>query len=129
MGKNVFADEVPENYWNQTWMGNNKIFPQKIRIAFSCPKMISSVNIRNSRRSSYYNTKDFEIKVREPNSTRWTDFISGTLPYPFAQNPAPLETFNGTAVIAKEIEFSCLSTISSTWYSNRKCALNFIGFA
>ena len=91
--------------------------------------MISSVKMRNRYYTSKHQTKDFEIKVREPNSTQWTDFISGTLSNPFAQDPAPLETFNGTAVIAKEIEFSCLSTISPTWYSNRKCALNFFGFA
>ena len=129
MGKNVFTDDVPDTNYNQSWIGDANIFPQKLRIGFSCPKMIRSVKMRNSRRSPYYNTKDFEIKVREPNSTQWTDFISGTLSSPFAQDPAPLETFNGTAVIAKEIEFSCLSTISPTWYSNRKCALNFIGFA
>ena len=72
------------------------------------------------------NTKNFEIKVREPNSTQWTAFISGTLTYPLGQNPQPMDTFNGTAVVTKEVELSCLNSYSTSY--SKYCALNYIGF-
>ena len=129
MGKNVFIDDVPENNYNQTWQGDIRRFPQKLRIGFSCAKMISSVKMRNSMRYSYQNVKNFNIKVREPNSTQWNAFISGTLSDPYGLRPPPLETFNGTAVIAKEVELSCLGTFRPSTSSTKRCALNYIGFA
>ena len=128
MGKNVFIDDVPETNYGQIWLGNKNIFPQKLRIGFSCPKMISSVKMRNSARVTYYNTKDFEINVREPNSTQWIAFISGTLSNTNGHTQAPLETFNATALlIAKEVELSCLNAYSVG--STSGCGLNYIGFA
>ena len=126
LGKNALTDDVPEKYYNQTWVGKQRIFPQKLRISFSCPMLISSVKMRNSGRSSYRNTRNFEIKVRGPNSTQWTAFISGTLANPMYQTQVPLKTFNGTAVIAKEVELSCLNSYSTS--SLRCCGLNYIGF-
>ena len=128
MGKNVLIDDVPETNYGQIWLGNKNIFPQKLQIGFSCPKMISSVKMRNSARVTYYNTKDFEINVREPNSTQWIAFISGRLSNPNVQNPLPLDSFTGTAVNAKEVELSCLNTYHESSSIN-SCALNYIGFA
>ena len=129
VGKNVFIDNVPQNTYTQIWMGNSNIFPQKLRIGFSCAKMISSVKIRNTSRYPYRNVRNFKIKVREPNSTQWNAFISGTLSDPYGLRPPPLETFNGTAVIAKEVELSCLGTFRPSTSSTKRCALNYIGFA
>ena len=89
--------------------------------------MISSVKMRNRYYTSKHQTKDFEIKVREPNSTQWIAFTSGRLSNPNGQSPAPLETFNATAHIAKEVELSCLNAYSVG--STSGCGLNYIGFA
>ena len=89
--------------------------------------MINSVKIRNNGLSTNCNVKDLEIKVRGPNSTQWLAFISGTLSNPNGQNPAPMETFNATAHIAKEVELSCLNAYSVGY--NSGCGLNYIGFA
>ena len=44
----VFTDDVPETTYDHWWMGDPGPTPQKFRIGFSCPKMISSVSMRNS---------------------------------------------------------------------------------
>ena len=126
VGKNVFTDDVPEVSFNQVWIGNKYTVPQKLRITFDCQDMtINSVKMRNSIMRSFCNMKDFEIKVREPNSSQWTAFVSGTLSHPGGQNPPPLETFHGTQVIVEELEITCLSYHPGSYY----CALNYIGFA
>lgn len=125
-GSNVLTDYVPDTTSSQMWLGNHGITPQKIRIAFSCSKIISSASLRNSKTYSFAGTRDFEIKVREPNSNQWKAFVSGTLTDPNGQSIPPLETFSGAPVTVDEVEFSCLSiyTTSSTNY----CALNYIEF-
>ena len=125
VGKNVFTDNVPEASYNQIWIGNMGTAPQKLRITFSCNLMtVNSVTMRNSVvLCSYCNTKDFEIKVREPNSSQWKPFVAGTLTDPSGQNPPPLETFTGSQVVIEEMEFTCLS------YYTTYCGLNYIGFA
>ena len=44
----VFNDNVPERSYNEYWNGERSITPQKFRIGLSCPKMITSVTLRNS---------------------------------------------------------------------------------
>ena len=129
VGKNVFTDDVPDNHNNQSWMSNSRGSngnPQILRIGLSCPMMISSVKMRNRNYSKNQHTKDFEIKVRQPNSSQWIAYTNGTLSNPQGQSQAPLETFNATAVIAKEVEFTCLTVYPS---GSNKCGLNYIGFA
>ena len=125
-GKNALTDEVPESIGN-FWLGAENVFPQKIRISFSCPKMISSVKIRNSIRNVKWNTSTFRIKVREPNSTQWKSFTSGILPNPYGQNPVPLEEYTGTGITASEVEFSCTNAYRNGALT-KSCALNYIGF-
>ena len=132
-GENVFTNsapvssgipEDPEDYWG----GKVDIFPQKIRIGFSCPKTISSVKMRNSIHQKSVNTKMFEVKVREPNSTLWVSFINGTMPNTFGQDVSThVNIFTGTAITAMEVEFSCLSAYANGG-SNKRCALNYIEF-
>ena len=126
VGQNIFTDDVPETAYNQVWIGNHMTVPQRLRITFGCQNMtISSVKMRNSIRCSYCNMKDFEIKVREPSSSQWTAFVSGSLSHPGGQNPPPLETFQGSQVNIEELEITCLSYHPGSSY----CALNYIGFA
>ena len=47
-GSGVFTDDVPESSYDHWWMGDVGQAPQRLRIAFSCPKTISSVRLRNS---------------------------------------------------------------------------------
>ena len=121
----MLTDQLPEST-NTIWLGNMNTTPQKIRITLSCAKMISSATLRNSNYFVFANTKDFEIKVREPNSNVWKAFASGTLPNPTGQNPPPLSTFSGTPVTVEEVEFSCLNVYPSG--SSQYCALNYIEF-
>ena len=44
----VFNDSVPATYYNDYWSGKRSITPQKFRIGLSCPKMITSIKLRNS---------------------------------------------------------------------------------
>ena len=126
MGNNVLTDEVPESVRDH-WLGEQNVFPQKLRISFSCPKTISSVIMRNSIINDHRNIRKFEVKVREPNSTLWVPFTDGYLQNPQGLNPAPLETFNGTAITAIEVEFSCLNAFANG-ASNKRCALNYLTF-
>ena len=50
-GQGVFADNVPETSYDHWWMGELG-GASKLRIAFSCPKTISSVRMRNSGKQS-----------------------------------------------------------------------------
>ena len=128
MGKNVLTDEVPESS-NDYWLGEQNVFPQKLRISFSCPKTISSLKLRNSIQGNHQNIRKFEVKVREPNSTLWVPFIIDGYPQnPKGLNPAPLETFNGTAITAIEVEFSCLNAFANG-HTNKRCALNYLTYA
>ena len=131
VGKNVFTDNVPVTSYQQLWLGNKNTVQQKLRITFDCELMtLNSVTFRNSgTRCDYCNTKDFEIKVREPNSSQWNAFVAGTLSDPAGQNPPPLETFIGNQVVIEELEFTCLSYHPGTFGSLGYCALNYIGFA
>ena len=123
LGSNVLTDHVPESDTKQFWLGNSHAYPQKIRIAFSCAKMISSVTMRNSNYFNFADTKGFEIKVKEPNSNVWQSFTSGTLPNPHGQSTAPLTTFSGASVTVDEVEFACLSSWGASY-----CALNYLEF-
>ena len=115
-GQNVLTDYVPENNQNQFWASDQSTVGYKFRIAFSCPKTISSVLMRNSLFFSFASTKDFDINVREPNSNQWNPFISGTFP----TLSGTLETFSGTPVTVEEVEFKCINSFGNT------CALNYI---
>ena len=126
-GKNVLTEYVPDTSHDQMWLGIGNTTPQKIRIAFSCAKMISSVSLRNSKMYVFASTKDFEINVREPSSSQWNLFVSGTLSNPYVLTVPPLETFSGTPVIIEEVEFTCLSYYPASGYTNY-CALNYIEF-
>ena len=133
MGENVFRDHapiatgIPESS-DDFWLGNGNVFPQKLRIGFSCPKTISSVRLRNSILKKNRNTNEFEVKVREPNSALWVSFITGTMPNPFGQTwHYHVQTFNGTAITAMEVEFSCLSAHANGSAGSR-CALVYIKF-
>ena len=44
----VFTDVVPETSYDHYWLGDHGATTQKFRIGFSCPKIISSVSMRNS---------------------------------------------------------------------------------
>ena len=125
-GRNVLTEYVPDTTSSQMWLGNGNATPQKIRIAFSCAKMISSASLRNSKTYNFASTQDFEIKVRKLGSNNWDAFVSGTLSNPYGLSTPPLETFSGAPVVIEEVEFTCLSiyTTSSTNY----CALNYIEF-
>ena len=79
--------------------------------------------MRNSNYFSFADTKDFDIKVKEPNSNVWQTFTSGTLPNPHGHNPVPLTTFSGASVTAEEVEFVCLSSYGASY-----CALNYLEF-
>ena len=118
-GQNVLTDYVPENNENHFWASDQGTVGYKFRIAFSCPKKISLVLMRNSMFYPLVNTKDFDIKVREPNSNQWNPFISGT----FSTLSGTLETFSGTPVTVEEVEFKCINSFGNT------CALNYITFA
>ena len=124
----MLTEYVPDTSNTQMWLGNNLVVPQKLRILFSCAKMISSASLRNSDMYQYGGTKDFEIKVREPNSNQWNAFVSGTLSNPYGPNTSPLETFSGTPVSVEEVEFTCLSYYPPSGYSVAYCALNYIEF-
>ena len=131
VAENTLTDNVPESVdGDHIWSGDDNVIPSKFRISFSCAKMISSVTLRNSYQySESENTKDFDVKVREPNSNQWKAFISGTLTDPNVQSPAPLETFSGTPVTVEEVEFTCKSTYDHVPGYIYFCALNYIGFA
>ena len=51
-GEGVFADNVPETSYDHWWMGDVNSAPQRLMIAFSCPRTISSVTMRNSGRAT-----------------------------------------------------------------------------
>ena len=44
----VFNDSVPATSYNDYWSGERFMTPQKFRIGLSCPKMITSIKLRNS---------------------------------------------------------------------------------
>ena len=130
--QNVFEDNVPETSLDHWWMGEAATFPQKFRISLSCPKTITSVSMRNSGPASDaarigppwgFGTKDFEVKVRQPNSNQWMSFVTGNLSNPNTISP-PLETFNGNSISVEEVEFSCL-----TGYGSYFCALGYLEFS
>ena len=118
---NVLTDNVPEVDKNHFWASDRGKVGYKLRIIFSCPKTIRSVSMRNSVHFSFSNTKEFDVKVREPNSNQWQAFVLGTLPSPSAS--PPLETFNGSPATVEEVEFTCLTSYGDT------CGLNYIKFA
>ena len=121
-GRNVLTDNVPETERYYFWAADRGNVDYKFRISFSCPKTIGSVSMRQSVYFSFCSTKDFDVKVREPNLNLWQAFVSGTLLSPSAS--PPLETFSGgTPVTVEEVEFHCLTSYGDT------CALNYIEFA
>ena len=67
-------------------------------------------------------TKDFKIKVRQPGSLAWTDFVTDQLPNPSGKDPVPIKTYSGTKTLVEEVEFSCITNWGS-W-----CALSYIEF-
>ena len=64
-------------------------------------------------------TKEYRIRVRRPQLQEWIPFASGTLPDPNTNTTAPLVTAQGSVVIVKAVEFSCLDFYG--WY----CALHY----
>ena len=118
---NVLTDNVPETHQNHIWVGNANAI-SKFRIIFSCPKTISSLSMRNSAHLSTVNTKDFDVKGREPNNNQWQSLTSGTLTLTNVGEIAPLETFSVTPITVEEVEFTCLTS-----YGNY-CGLNYIKF-